>query len=92
LPESASLVPEALEHAAEQMLWSTVQALQEGTNPEVFLGDLFRMAPPITEFFEAVLVMDPDPVKQQNRLFLCSQVARWSTAQLDLRALVLSGS
>ncbi len=86
-----TLVEESLEEAAEQSLWHAIHKLPEDTVAiEKFLDELSRLEPIITRFFNEVMVMDADPVKQQNRLFLCRVISEWSLRYLDLRALVFT--
>ena len=59
-------------------------------NPENYLKKLHSIEPVVTSFFEDVMVMDKDPVKCGNRLWLCSQLAKWSRQYLDLRDIVFT--
>ncbi len=89
LPEDAQLRPDAFE-SAEQAFHEAVRELPSAREtPEVFLAQLLRLEAPITEFFDAVLVMDPEEAKRTNRLKLCALVSAWVQAYLDPRELVL---
>ena len=58
--------------------------------PADYLNQLNQIEPIVTSFFEEVMVMDKNPVKCGNRLWLCSQLASWSSRYLNLRAIVFS--
>ncbi len=78
-----------LEEIEEQTLWQSVQPLlQAELSLDHFLSTLFSLETPITHFFDKVMVMDEDPVKRQNRLFLCKTIAEWSLKYMDLREIV----
>jgi len=64
----------------QQSLWT----------PENYLEQLRKIEPVVTRFFEDVMVMDEDPVKCGNRLWLCQQLAQWSRLHLDLQTLVFA--
>ena len=64
----------------ENILWS----------PENYLEQLYSVEPPVTSFFENVLVMDDDSLKCGNRLWLCNILADWSARHLDLKSIVFS--
>ena len=89
LPEGTSLQPELFE-AAEQAFHQAVQRLAPARlTPEAFVAQLFELEAPITQFFDAVLVMDPEEAKRNNRLQLCALVSEWVQVYLDPRELVL---
>ena len=58
--------------------------------PDNYLEQLRKIEPVVTRFFEDVMVMDEDPVKCGNRLWLCQQLAQWSGRHLDLQTLVFA--
>ena len=58
--------------------------------PENYLEQLRTIEPVVTRFFEDVMVMDEDPQKCGNRLWLCQKLAQWSGRHLDLRTLVFA--
>ena len=60
------------------------------STPEDYLKQLHQIEPIVTSFFEDVMVMDENPVKCGNRLWLCQQLASWSARHLNLRAIVFS--
>ena len=57
-------------------------------SPSNFLKQFLSIEPVITRFFENVLVMDDDPLKCGNRLWLCRELSNWSKRHLDLKAIV----
>jgi len=63
-----------------QSLWS----------PDNYLQQLRKIEPVVTRFFEDVMVMDEDPIKCGNRLWLCLQLAQWSKRHLDLQSIVFA--
>ncbi len=63
---------------------------QDRWTPEAYLEQLHLIEPVVTKFFEDVMVMDENPLKCGNRLWMCSQLAKWSGRYLDLRALVFA--
>ena len=58
--------------------------------PANYLKQLHQIEPIVTSFFEDVMVMDENPVKCGNRLWLCHQLASWSARHLNLQAIVFS--
>ncbi|MFL2737954.1 MAG: glycine--tRNA ligase subunit beta [bacterium] len=59
-------------------------------SPDNYMQQLCEIEPVVTRFFEDVMVMDEDPVKCGNRLWLCQQLAQWSGRHLDLQAIVFA--
>ncbi len=59
-------------------------------SPADYLKQLHQIEPIVTSFFEDVMVMDENPVKCGNRLWLCHQLASWSARHLNLQAIVFS--
>ncbi len=57
-------------------------------SPSNFLKQIFLIEPVVTQFFENVLVMDEDPMKCGNRLWLCRELSSWSKRHLDFKAIV----
>ncbi|MBF0237328.1 MAG: glycine--tRNA ligase subunit beta [SAR324 cluster bacterium] len=85
IDESHLLLPE------EKALWTAI--LKWESTPlttETFMTELFGLEPLITTFFENVMVMDKDPVCQQNRLFLCQSIASKIRYFTDLKEIVFS--
>ena len=85
----------ALKLTEEKNFFTALQPIlnsdqQARWNPENYLKQLHAIEPVVTRFFEYVMVMDEDPVKCGNRLWLCSQLAEWSGRHLDLRAIVFA--
>ena len=73
----------------KQQIIQQVQALKQSiVNWESYTEALFTLEPTITLFFDKVLVMDDDPIKQNNRLFLCQSIANWSLQYMDLGKIV----
>lgn len=67
---------------AERELYAAVQALREKIKPKLAthnyrsaLEELCALRPPVDIFFDAVLVMDENPVLRENRLALLRAVA-----------------
>ena len=58
--------------------------------PADYLKQLHQIEPIVKSFFEDVMVMDENPVKCGNRLWLCHQLASWSARHLNLQAIVFS--
>ena len=58
--------------------------------PEDYLIQLKKIEPIVTNFFEDVMVMDENPIKCGNRLWLCNKLASWSSRYLNLKAIVFS--
>ena len=85
----------ALKHAKEKKFFAALQPILNSDpntrwTPEKFMKQLHSIEPVVTGFFEDVMVMDDDPVKSGNRLWLCMQLAKWSGKHLDLQALVFA--
>ena len=59
-------------------------------SPDNYMQQLCEIEPVVTRFFEDVMVMDEDPVKCGNRLWLCQQLAQWSGRHLDLQSIVFA--
>ena len=51
---------------------------------------LNKIEPIVTSFFEDVMVMDENPKKCGNRLWLCNKLASWAAQYLNLKAIVFS--
>ncbi|MGK5092417.1 glycine--tRNA ligase subunit beta [Deltaproteobacteria bacterium TL4] len=94
--QQSALVPTHIEKAAlelpeEKTFWKQVQSLpQKELNLDHYLLQVFELVPIITQFFDKVMVMDENPVKQRNRLFLCHILASWSRQYLDLKEIVFA--
>ena len=89
IDESALKLPE------EKNFFAALQPILDSDQntrwtPEKYLKQLHSIEPVVTGFFEDVMVMDDDPVKCGNRLWLCMQLAKWSRQHLDLQALVFA--
>ena len=59
-------------------------------SPADYLKKLHQIEPIVTSYFEDVMVMDENPKKCGNRLWLCHQLASWSSRHLNLQAIVFS--
>ena len=59
-------------------------------SPADYLDQLNQIEPIVTSFFEDVMVMDENPVKCGNRLWLCHQLASWSARHINLKTIVFS--
>ena len=66
--------------------YETASATQDGTIA-TFVASLRQMEPAITQFFDAVLVMDEDFAKRHNRLALLQGIARLTVGLADLSQL-----
>jgi len=85
----------ALELSEEKNFLSALQPIlnsdsQALWSPDNYLQQLRKIEPVVTRFFEDVMVMDEDPVKCGNRLWLCQQLAQWSGRHLDLQSIVFA--
>ena len=56
--------------------------------PTKYIEKLLSIEPEVTSFFENVLVMDDDPLKCGNRLWMCQKLSNWSKRFLDLQVIV----
>ncbi|MEN9203888.1 MAG: glycine--tRNA ligase subunit beta [Thermostichus sp. DG_1_6_bins_120] len=90
--------PEQLQEMAERQLYEVCRKIyQQGVEPAL-QGDftplveaLQAAAPQVAEFFEAVLVMDPDPARRANRLHLLGLLRNQARLLGDMGAVVMSG-
>ena len=57
---------------------------------ENYVKQLLLIEPVVTVFFKNVLVIDDDPLKCGNRLFLCGTLANWSKRHINLKAIIFS--
>ncbi|MBF0279343.1 MAG: glycine--tRNA ligase subunit beta [SAR324 cluster bacterium] len=81
----------ALSLSEEEELWKQVKPLvHSDLDLEQYLPTLINLEPAITAFFDKVMVMDKNPVKRQNRLYICQTLALWSSRYMDLSSLVFS--
>ena len=84
-----------LEINQEKNLFKAIQPIlntdqDSRLTPADYLKQLHQIEPIVTSFFEDVMVMDENPVKCGNRLWLCHQLASWSARHLNLQAIVFS--
>ena len=84
-----------LEITQEKNFFKAIQPIMNAdqdsrSTPEDYLKQLHQIEPIVTSFFEDVMVMDENPVKCGNRLWLCKQLASWSARHLNLQAIVFS--
>ena len=84
-----------LEITQEKNFFKEIQPIMNAdqdsrSTPEDYLKQLHQIEPIVTSFFEDVMVMDENPVKCGNRLWLCQQLASWSARHLNLQAIVFS--
>ena len=73
-------VLEPIINSDKKALWS----------PENYLEQLYLVEPLVTSFFDNVLIMDDDPLKCGNRLWMCNVLADWSGRHLDLKSIILN--
>ncbi len=96
---AAVIDPGQLQDAAEIQLYEVCQRVYRlGVGPAL-QGDftplveaLQEAAPQVAQFFEAVLVMDPDPTRRANRLNLLGLLRNQSRLLADMGAVVMSGN
>ncbi|WP_279611178.1 glycine--tRNA ligase subunit beta [Thermostichus vulcanus] len=96
---AAVIDPQQLQDPAEIQLYEVCQRIyRRGVEPAL-QGDftplveaLQEAAPQVAQFFEAVLVMDPDPVLRANRLNLLGLLRNQSRLLGDMGAVVMPGS
>jgi glycyl-tRNA synthetase len=83
--------PTRFESDAERALWEAVRAAQEQVGPEspaeALVAALERLAPPIHQFFEEVLVMHEEESLRRNRLALLQAIADLADGIADLSRL-----
>ena len=84
-----------LEITQEKNFFKAIQPIMNAdqdsrSTPEDYLKQLHQIEPIVTSFFEDVMVMDENPVKCGNRLWLCLQLASWTARHLNLEAIVIS--
>jgi len=88
LPDTLPLDPKALVEPASMALYEALQAAKRTITPTSDIGSLFEaltlMIPPITVFFDEVLVMDPDQKTRENRLALLQRIAGLAGGIVDL--------
>ncbi len=95
---AAAVDPGQLQEAAERELYEACQKVYRlGVEPAL-RGDLVPLvealqaaAPQVARFFEAVLVMDPDPLRRANRLNLLGLLRNQSRLLGDMGAVVVAG-
>ena len=92
---AAELNESALELSEEKNFLAALQPIlnsdpQSLWSPDNYLQQLRKIEPVVTRFFEDVMVMDEDPVKCGNRLWMCQQLAQWSGRHLDLQSIVFA--
>lgn len=84
-----ALHPDNFKLGEEQALYQAyaqAAAAQNGSL-ETFVDSLRVMEPPITAFFDSVLVMDEDTAVRENRLALLQHIANLTTGLADLSEL-----
>jgi glycyl-tRNA synthetase beta chain len=86
--------PQLLDLDAEKNLFATLSDLEpvlmeafDLQNFQLSLELLTKMSGPIENFFTDVMVMDPDPLKRQNRLALLSKLYRLMNQVADISLL-----
>ena len=84
-----------LEITQEKNLFKAMQPIlntdhNSRLTPPDYLKQLHQIEPLVTSFFKDVMVMDENPVKCGNRLWLCNELASWSARHLNLQAIVFS--
>jgi glycyl-tRNA synthetase len=82
--------PDRFGEESEKELYSALLRAEQftpRTSAAAFVAAFEMMIPAINHFFEAVMVMDEDPVKRENRLGLLQRVARLTSDLADLSLL-----
>ncbi|MCF2971615.1 glycine--tRNA ligase subunit beta [Synechococcus sp. Nb3U1] len=95
---AAVIDPQQLQNPAELQLYEVCETVyRRGVEPAL-QGDftplveaLQEAAPQVAQFFEAVLVMDPDPICRANRLNLLGLLRNQSRLLGDMGAVVMAG-
>jgi glycyl-tRNA synthetase beta chain len=92
---AAELNESALELSEEKNFLAALQPILNSDpqylwSPDNYLLQLRKIEPAVTRFFEDVMVMDENPVKCGNRLWMCLQLAQWSGRHLDLQSIVFA--
>ena len=98
LDPAAAVNPRLFQETAEQELYEACQRVyQLGVGPACqgdftpLVESLQAAAPAVDRFFEAVLVMDPDPSLRANRLNLLGILRNQSRLLGDMGAVVMAG-
>ncbi len=98
LDPAAAVDPNLFQEAAERELYETCQRVYRLGVESALGGDLTPLvealqaaAPQVDHFFEAVLVMDPDPRLRANRLNLLGLLRNYSRLLGDMGAVVMTG-
>ncbi len=85
------VAPQAFLEATEHALWAALQAAEAARRAPGSADDLLNaflpMIPAINVFFEAILVMAPEPEIRQNRLGLLQRIAGLAEGVADLSRL-----
>jgi glycyl-tRNA synthetase beta subunit len=76
-----------IEMEAERELLAAVEKVGQPNSVDQLVKDLRTLVPPITEFFDKVLVMDEDPATRANRLALVQRVVDLADGIADLSKL-----
>ena len=76
---------------ASKTVYSQGQATLSTNDYTLLVTSLLDAAPAVTDFFEAVLVMDKDPAVRTNRLNLLSVLSHNAQLLADFGAVVMSG-
>ena len=89
--EAYPVVPEAFSEPAEQALWASLLTAEAARRTpgsvDDFLTAFLPMIPAINAFFEAILVMAPEPEIRQNRLGLLQRIAGLAESVADFSRL-----
>jgi glycyl-tRNA synthetase len=76
-----------IEMDAERELLVAVEKVGRPSSVDELVKNLRTLVPPITEFFDKVLVMDEDPARRANRLALVTRVVDLADGIADLSKL-----
>jgi glycyl-tRNA synthetase len=89
--EAYPVVPEVFSEPAEQALWASLRTAEAARRApgsvDDFLAAFLPMIPAINAFFEAILVMAPEPEIRQNRLGLLQRIAGLAEGVVDFSRL-----
>ncbi|MDX2270801.1 MAG: glycine--tRNA ligase subunit beta [Cyanobacteriota bacterium] len=95
---AAVIKPQILKDPAEKALWQACQAVAQAAAQaeqqqdfQLLVTALQKATPTIDQFFEAVLVMDPDPNIKDNRLNLLGILRNNARLLGDFSAIVMAG-
>ncbi len=84
---AAQVQPDLLQAPSERALFDALEATAPPDGVDALVQAIASLAPHIQAFFDEVLVIDPDPDLQRNRLALVQRVAALADGLADLSQL-----